>query len=119
MMDRWAMGSGRAEGDAMIEATGRRQFLGWAATGAAGLLLPTIARPRPKIFDMGRWRPSPVGPGTIIRLTARTPPPRPMACGDILGMDGPDGAWYGRVVSATSDGMVFRVALERRATRSA
>lgn len=31
----------------------RRKFLGWAATGAAGLLLPTVVRPRPNVFDMG------------------------------------------------------------------
>lgn len=41
----------------MHDATGtmtRRNWLGWAATGAAGLLLPTVVRPAPKVFDMGR-----------------------------------------------------------------
>jgi hypothetical protein len=33
---------------------GRRQFLGYAAAGAAGILLPTIVRPEAKVFDMGR-----------------------------------------------------------------
>jgi hypothetical protein len=32
----------------------RRGFLGWAATGAAGLLLPSVVKPRAKVFDMGR-----------------------------------------------------------------
>jgi hypothetical protein len=34
----------------------RRQFLGWAATGAAGILMPGIVRPKAKVFDMGRSR---------------------------------------------------------------
>lgn len=32
----------------------RRAFLGFAAAGAGGLLLPTIVRPKAKVFDMGR-----------------------------------------------------------------
>jgi hypothetical protein len=38
----------------------RRSFLGWTATGGAGLLLPGImrARPQPTVFDMGRSAPS-------------------------------------------------------------
>lgn len=35
---------------------GRREFLRWAATGAAGLLVPAIDRPRTTVFDMGRRR---------------------------------------------------------------
>lgn len=45
-------GEGRAAGDA--GEMGRRAFLGWAATGAAGLMLPGVIRPRAKVFDMGR-----------------------------------------------------------------
>lgn len=38
----------------MAEALTRRGFLGWTATGAAGLLVPGLIGPRPKVFDMGR-----------------------------------------------------------------
>ncbi len=31
----------------------RRAFLGWAATGAAGLLVPVLAKPTPKVFVFG------------------------------------------------------------------
>ena len=38
----------------------RRDLLGWAAVGAAGILVPTIvrAKPRPVVFDMGKNRKS-------------------------------------------------------------
>jgi len=32
----------------------RRAFLGFVATGPAGILVPAIVRPRARVFDMGR-----------------------------------------------------------------
>jgi hypothetical protein len=46
-----------------MEKLDRRSFLGWAATGAAGLLLPELTRPKRGrvVFDMGRHCEKPLG----------------------------------------------------------
>ncbi len=37
-----------------MERFSRRSFLGWLPAGAAAILLPSILRPKPKVFDLGR-----------------------------------------------------------------
>ncbi len=61
----------------MRDLINRRSFLGWAATGAAGLLLPGVVRPKaaPVVFDMGRGR---IAPGKWYDMIVRPHDGRPV-----------------------------------------